>query len=65
MVVGGTGVASRGNGWFGGGGDLRARENLCRAWDADAEEEEVEEEEDEFKQVDAKARSHTPISARP
>lgn len=62
MLVGGTGIASEGNdGWFGGGGDLRARENLCRVWDAEVE----EEEEEEFEQVDAKARSHTPISARP
>lgn len=62
MVGGGT--SSRGDGWFGGGGDLRARENLCRDWDAEVEAVVVLVEE-EFEQVDAKARSHTPISARP
>lgn len=59
--MGGGTSSGRDDGWFGGGGDLRARENLCRDWDADVE----EEEEEEFEQVDAKARSHTPISARP
>lgn len=61
MVGGGT-SSGRDDGWFGGGGDLRAREKLCRVWDAEVEE---EEEEEEVEQVDAKARSHTPISARP
>lgn len=62
----GGGTSSGGNdGWFGGGGDLRARENLCRDWDAEVEAVVVVLVEEEFEQVDAKARSHTPISARP
>lgn len=61
MVVGGTSSGGDDGCFFVGGVDLRARENLCRVWDAVVE----EEEEEEFEQVDAKARSHTPISARP
>lgn len=65
-MVGGGGTSSGGDDgcFFVGGGDLRARENLCRDWDAEVEVVVVLVEE-EFEQVDAKARSHTPISARP